>query len=119
MSDDLHIFGKKIKDIKKATFFAVAGLIAMGIMFLVGLVLLVFAPQLGEESYRSVLFQIRHGHVYTTAYEYVALLEASLIAYRMVGLAVTTVGGIGFLLSGIGVYRELGIRRKNHGQSND
>lgn len=84
-----------------------------------GLLLLVLAPKLGDVSYRRVLFQIRHGHIYTTTYEYAALLEAHLVAYRMAGPAVAAVGGVGFLLSGIGVYRELSIGRKSHGQSDD
>ena len=77
--------------------------ILMSAMFIVGLVLIFSAPTIGARiGHRAI---VRAGSMDGAAY--VRIIESNTTAFNTAGLALTIVGGIGFIIGGNALFKEL------------
>lgn len=76
----------------------------MGVMLIVGLILILFSTEIGNKmGYNAI--QRSGGSMDTSQYE--RIIDTNTSNFKTVGLILSLVGGLGFLLSGFALYNEL------------
>jgi len=89
---------------KKRLHLAIVALVVMWVIFAVGLIFIFSAPTIGERMGHQAI--VRAGGSMDTAI-YQRIASANTTAFNTAGLALTLVGGLGFIVSGSAAYREL------------
>ncbi|MDR0929527.1 MAG: hypothetical protein LBM74_07425 [Oscillospiraceae bacterium] len=83
---------------------ATGALAAMGMLFIIGLVLIFSAPGIGQGAGDAAL-RANGGGMDTS--QYVRIIDGSVQSCRLGGLVMALVGGCGLLISGSALYKEL------------
>ncbi len=87
---------------KKKT--AIVSLCVMVIIFVIGIILILSSADIGQ-GFGNDAMRRNGGSMDTSSYE--RIIEANTANFRVVGILLSTLGGIGILLSGHSLYKEL------------
>ena len=83
---------------------AIASLVIMCVMFIIGLVLIFSAPTIGRNAGNAAI-RNNGGGMDTNQFE--RIIDGTTVSYQMGGLVISLVGGFGLLVSGYTLYKEI------------
>jgi hypothetical protein len=84
--------------------YIIASLIIMSLLFIGGLIILLRSTDIGQGVGHKEL-QVNGGSMDTT--QYYNIINSTTENFRTAGMVISLVGGLGVLLSGYGVYKEI------------
>lgn len=84
--------------------YVLTSLVIMSVLFIGGLVMLFSSTMMGQnEGHRTI--QANGGSMDTQ--QYYGIINSTTENYRTAGMIISLVGGLGMLISGYGVYKEI------------
>lgn len=83
---------------------AIASICVMVLVFVIGIILILSSVDIGQ-GYGNDAMRRNGGSMDTSSYE--RIIESNITNYRLVGLLLSSLGGMGILLSSYFLYKEL------------
>ncbi len=83
---------------------AIASICVMVLVFVIGIILILSSVDIGQ-GYGNDAMRRNGGSMDTSSYE--RIIDSNITNYRLVGLLLSSLGGMGILLFGHSLYKEL------------
>jgi len=93
---------------KNKLYLAIAAFTVTGVTFIIGLMLIFNSSALGHRAANNFLRHQLGGSVYTG--QFLIIIEGSIASYNTGGFVLSLIGGLGILLSGYAVYKNIEVK---------